>query len=342
MVSRKSVGTALAVCIGFGSAVWAGEQQPFHVLNQYKVGGEGGWDYLVVDQQSRRLFVTRQTHVMVLDADTGEVVGDMPGVQGVHGVALAPELGRGFTSNGRANTATIFDLATLKTISTVKVGENPDAILFDPYTKLVFTFNGRSHDATAFDPQSGDVKGTIPLEGKPEFAVSDGKGQIFVNIEDTSEVVRIDTKEMKVTARWSLAPGEEPSGLALDAKNRRLFSVCDNEKMVVLDADSGDVITTLPIGKNVDAAAFDPETGDVFSSNGDGTLTVIHEAEPAKFTVIQTLTTQRGARTMALDLKTHNVYLAAAEFETPATDAPAGRQRPTALPGSFTIMVVGR
>ena len=342
---------ALVVCLSAVAAARAADPQPYRVLQKYEVGGEGRWDYLIVDAEARRLYVTRQTHVMVLDADSGKVVGDIPETEGVHGVALAPEFGRGFTSNGRANTATIFDLKTLKVIDTVTTGENPDAILFDPFTKRVFTFNGRSKDATAFDPESGKVLGTIPLEGKPEFAVSDGKGQVFVNIEDKSEVVRIDPKELKVTARWPLAPGEEPSGLALDAKNRRLFAVCGNEKMVVLDADSGKVVTTLPIGKGTDAAAFDPETGYAFSSNGDATLTVVHEDDPAHFTVAQTVETQRGARTMALDPKTHKVFLPTARFEAPAsapasapaTSAPTtGRARPTPVPGSFAILVVGR
>ena len=342
MVSRVTFAATLTVCLSFAASVWASDPQPYRVLQKYEVGGEGRWDCLIVDAEARRLYVTRQTHVMVLDVDSGKVLGDIPDTQGVHGVALAPELGRGFTSNGGANTATIFDLKTLKSLETVKTGENPDAILFDPLTKRVFTFNGRSHDATAFDAQSAKVLGTIPLEGKPEFAVSDGQGQVFVNIEDKSEVVRIDLKELKVTARWPLAPGEEPSGLALDAKNRRLFAACGNEKMVVLDADSGKIVSTVPIGKGVDAAAFDPETSDAFSSNGEGTLTVVHEDDPAHFVVVQTVTTQRGARTMALDPKTHNVFLATARFEAPPTSSPTtGRARPSPVPNSFTILVVG-
>lgn len=312
----------------------------YRVLTRFNVGGEGRWDYLTVDSDARRLYVARSTHVMVLDMDGGTMIADIADTEGVHGVALAPDLGRGFTSNGRANTATIFDLKTLKVLGTVKTGENPDAILFDPFTKRVFTFNGRSKDATAFDAADGKVVGTIDLGGKPETGVSDGQGRIFVNIEDTSEVVRLDAKELKVTARWPLAPGEEPSGLALDAKNRRLFSVCDNEKMVVLDADSGAVIATLPIGKHVDGAAFDPETGCAFSSNGDGTLTVVHEDDAAHFTVVQTVPTQRGARTLTLDPKTHKLYLPTAEFEAPS--ATTGRARPNALPNSFTILVVGK
>lgn len=315
----------------------------YRVLRKHEIGGEGRWDYVTVDPETHRLYVPRSTHVIVLDADSGKTIGDIPDTEGVHGVALAPDQGRGFTSNGRANTAIIFDLKTLKVLGTVKTGENPDAILFDPFSKRVFTFNGRSKDATAFDAADGKVLGTIALGGKPETGVSDGKGQLFVNIEDKSEIVRIDPKELKVTARWPIAPGEEPSGLALDVKNRRLFSVCGNEKMVVLDADSGKIVTTLPIGKGVDAAAFDPETGQAFSSNGDGTLTVVHEVDPAHFSVVQTVQTQRGARTMALDPKTHKIYLPTAQFEAAPTSAPTtGRARPNVVPNSFTILVVGK
>jgi glutamine cyclotransferase len=340
---------AVAVYVNLAASVRA-DEPPYHVLQKYEIGGEGRWDYLTMDSEARRLYVSRQTHVMVLDADSGKVVGDIPDTQGVHGVALASELDRGFTSNGGANTVTIFELKTLKVLDTVKTGENPDAILFDPVTKRVFTFNGRSHDATALDAATGKVVGTIELGGKPETGVSDGQGQLFVNIEDKSEVVRIDPKELKVTARWALAPGEEPSGLALDAKHRRLFSVCGNEKMVVLDADSGKVVTTVPIGKGPDAAGFDPGTSCAFSSNGEGTLTVVHEDDPAHFAVRESAMTQRGARTMALDPQSHNVYLATARFEAPATQAatqPATsapttrRVRPTPVPGSFTILVVG-
>lgn len=315
----------------------------FHVLTKFEVGGEGRWDYLLVDPDAHRLYVSRSTHVMVLDTNGGKLIGDIPNTEGVHGVAIAPDLGRGFTSNGRANTSTIFDLKTLKVLGTVKTGVNPDPIIFDTFTKRVFTFNGRSQDTTVFDAADGKVVGTIPLGGKPEMGVSDGKGRIFVNIENTSEIVRLDARTLKVTARWSVAPGEEPSGLALDAKNHRLFSVCDNEKMVVLDADSGSVITTLPIGRGVDGAAFDPETGYAFSSNGAGTLTVVHEDNPAHFAAVQTVPTQRGARTVALDPKTHLLYLPTARFETtPGSPARTGRRRPKMVPDSFTILVVGK
>jgi DNA-binding beta-propeller fold protein YncE len=337
----------IGVCFPLAVSALAQDAQStssgYRVLRKYEIGGEGRWDYLSVDADARRLYVPRQTHVMVLDADSGKVVGDIPDTEGVHGVALAPGQGRGFTSNGRANTATIFDLKTLKVLGTVRTGENPDAILFDPFARRVFTFNGRSQDATAFDAADGKVLGTIDLGGKPETGVSDGRGQVFVNIEDKSEIVRIDPKELNVTARWPIAPGKEPSGLALDVRNRRLFSVCGNEKMVVLDADSGKIVTTLPIGQGVDGAAFDPETGQAYSSNGDGTLTVVHEVDPAHFSVVQTVQTQRGARTMALDPKTHRIYLPTAQFEKAPTSAPTtGRARPNVVPNSFTILVVGQ
>src|SRR5579864_3473173 len=243
-----------------------------HVLKTFKLGGEGGWDYLEVDPDAHHLFISRATHVIVLDTESGKQVGDIPDTPGVHGIALAPELGRGFTSNGREGSVTIFDLKTLKPISKVQnVGQNPDAILYDPATKRVFTFNGRSSDSTAIDAASGKVLGTIKLDGKPEFATSDAKGEIFVNIEDKSELTAIDPNKLEVKAKWPLAPCTEPSGLAIDRKNRRLFVGCDNKMMAVVDADNGKVLATPAIGEGVDATAFDDETGLAFAScGGDG------------------------------------------------------------------------
>ncbi len=229
----------------------------YHVVTTYKVGGDGGWDYLTVDPDARRVFISRGTHVMVIDADSGKSVGDIADTPGVHGIALAPELGRGFTSNGREGTVSIFDIKTLATSSKVKVGDNPDAILYDPATKRVFTFNGRSQDSTAVDAASGKVLGTIKLDGKPEFAASDAKGEIFVNIEDKGELVAIDPNKLEVKAKWPLAPCEEPSGLSIDRKNRRLFVGCGNKMMAVVDADSGKVLATPAIGDGVDATTFD-------------------------------------------------------------------------------------
>src|SRR5919108_3815723 len=243
----------------------------YHVLKKYKLGGEGGWDYLTIDPSSRRLYISRATHVIVIDADSGKPVGDIPDTPGVHGIVLAPEFTRGFISNGREGTVSIFDLKTLKTLNKVKAGDNPDAILYDPSSKRVFAFNGHSHDATAIDAEKGTVAGTIKLDGKPEFAVSDEKGEVFVNIEDKSELTVIDPKKLEAKSTWPLKPCEEPSGLAIDRKNRRLFAGCDNKLMAVVDADNGKVITTLPIGEGVDANGFDPDAKLAFASCGDGT-----------------------------------------------------------------------
>jgi DNA-binding beta-propeller fold protein YncE len=315
----------------------------FHLLKTYKVGGDGGWDYLRLDSASRHLYISRGTHVLVLDADSGDAVGEIPDTAGVHGIALASELGRGFTSNGREGTVTIFDLNTLKPITKVSVGENPDAIVYDPITKRVFTFNGRSHDSTAIDAVKGTVVGTIKLDGKPEFAVSDQSGEIFANIEDKSELVAINPAKLEVKSEWPLAPCESPSGLAIDRKNRRLFAGCDNKIMAVVDADNGKVLITLPIGRGVDAARFDPETGLAFASCGEGVLTVIREESPDKFSVLENVPTQAGARTMALDEKTHNVFLVTAQFgPAPAPTADQPHPRPPILPSSFVVLVFGK
>lgn len=311
----------------------------YKVTGKIPVEGEGGWDYLVVDEAARRLYLSHATHVVVFDVDSHKVVGDIPDTQGVHGIALAPELGRGFVSNGRANSVTIFDLKTLKTLSVVPAGTNPDAVLYDGVSKRVFAFNGRSKDATVIDAADGKVLGTFSVGGKPEFAVADGKGGVYVNIEDTSEIVHIDAQKMTIVHRWPLAPCKEPSGLAINAKSRRLFAVCDNQMMAVVDADKGRVVATPKIGEGPDAVAFDPGTGDIFSSNGEsGTLTVIHEDAPDKYSVVENVPTKKGARTLALDLKTHTLYLPAAEMIPPA----AGQKWPSVKPGTMHLLIVSR
>jgi len=334
----------LVIAMLFSSPVMLAAGPGLHVIKSAKLGGEGGWDYLKIDPDSRRLFISRATHVLVIDADSLKPVGDIPDTQGVHGIALAPELGRGFTSNGREGTVTIFDLKTLEVVSKVKdVGENPDAILYDSGSKRVFTFNGRSHDATAIDPKAGAVIGKIALEGKPEFAVSTGAGEVFVNIEDKSEIAALDPKQLKVKSRWSLAPCEGPSGLAMDVQNRRLFAGCGNKMMGVVNADTGKVITTLPIGQGVDANRFDPDTHLAFASCGDGSLTVVREESADKFSVAETVPTERGARTMALDRKTHQVFLVTAKFGPPPAATPEQpRPRPPILPDTFEVLVVGK
>ncbi|HEY3971667.1 MAG TPA: YncE family protein [Candidatus Sulfotelmatobacter sp.] len=334
---------SVSISFSFAGIAWAAAASGYHVVTTYKIGGEGGWDYLTADANARRIYISRGTHVMVLDADSGKVVGDIADTQGVHGIALAPELGRGFTSNGREGTVSIFDLKSLATSSKVKVGDNPDAILYDPATKRVFTFNGRSQDSTAIDAASGKVLGTIKLDGKPEFAASDAKGEIFVNIEDKSELVAIDPNKLEVKSKWPLAPCEEPSGLSIDRKKRRLFVGCGNKMMAVVDADSGKVLATPPIGDGVDATAFDEGTGLAFASCGqDAVLTVVKEESAGKFSA-ENVPTQKGARTLALDAKTHNVFVVTAQFgpkPEPTADNP--RARPPMLPDSFVVLVVGR
>jgi len=315
----------------------------YHIIKRLKAGGEGGWDYLTVDEAARRLYISRSTHVMVIDLDTDKVVGDIPNTQGVHGIAVAPELNRGFTSNGKADTATIFDLKTLKVLGEVKTGGNPDAIIYDSTSNKVFTFNGRSKDATVFDAVSGKVVRTIPLGGKPEFSAIDGKGKVYVNIEDTNEVIEIDSLKARVSRRFSLKPCEESTGMGLDSVNGRVFSGCHNKIMTILDIKSGKLLATIPIGANVDGNGFDAGTGLAFSSNGDGTLSVVREASPGKFEVIETVTTQLGSRTMAIDPKSHYIYLPAAHFTQPDKSTQAGtKQRPVMVKDSFEVLVVGK
>ena len=308
----------------------------YHLLGDIKVGGEGGWDYLTVDTAARRLYVSHATHVAVIDIDAGKVVGDIPDTPGVHGIAIAPELNRGFVSNGRSNNVTIFDLETLESVGQAPTGENPDSIRYDAVSGRVFTFNGRSKNSTAIDAKSGAVAGTIALPGRPEFAIADGKGKIYVNIEDTNEMVEIDTAKATVTKKYSLSPCQEPSGLAFDAKNRKLFSVCANRLMAISDPDTGKVVATPAIGAGSDGAAFDAGTGYAFSSNGDGTLTVVQQTA-GKWDVLENIATERGARTIAVDEKSHRIYLPTAKTAPAAAGA-----RPTYLPDTFKILIVGK
>jgi DNA-binding beta-propeller fold protein YncE len=326
------------------SAVLAADAPPFTVAHRILLGGEGGWDALTVDAATHRLFVTHATRVQVVDVKTDKVVGEIADTPGPHGVALAPDLGRGFTSNGRDSSVTVFDLKTLAVLGRLKLdARNPDAITYDPVSKRVFAFNGGSASASVIDAAADTLVGTVPLDGKPEFAAADGKGNLYANLEDSSAVVALDTRTLHVLHRWPLAPGEEPSGLALDREHRRLFAGCSNEKLVVLDADKGNVVAVLPIGKSVDGVAFDAARQLVFSSNGDGTLTVIHEDAPDRFTVIQNAATQKGARTLALDETSGTVYLPTAEFgppPPPTADRP--HPRGSVVPGTFVILEAKR
>ena len=294
--------------------VWAQSAPGYKVVKTWKLGGDGGWDYLTVDSDGRRLFIARATRVMVVDEDSGKLLAEIPDTPGVHGVALVPEFGRGFISDGGEDMVTIFDLKSLKALNKVKVGTRPDAIVYDPFTKRVFTFNATSHDTTALDATKGEVVGKIDLGGKPEFAASDEKGTMFVNVEDTSEIVAFDPQKLVVKSRWKVAGCEEPTGLALDKKNRRLFAGCGgNKKMAIVDADSGKVIAMPDIGDGCDATAFDADQKLAFASAGDGTITIVREDSPDKFSVAETVKTQDHARTMALDPKTHDLFTVTAK-----------------------------
>jgi len=318
------------------------QEAGYAVTRRIRVGGDGGWDYIAVDTAGNRLYLSHATQAEVVDLARDSVIGTIPNTPGIHGVAFAPELGRGFTSNGRDSTVTIFDLRTLATIARVNVrAANPDAILYDPVTRRVFTFNGRSASVTALDAATGAVIGTVDVGGKPEAPVLDGRGALFVNIEDRGEIAVLDPAALRVTGRWTLSGCEEPSGLAMDRVSRRLFSVCGNRVMAVSDADRQRVLTTLPIGGGADGAAFDSTYGLAFSSNGEGTLTVVREVTRDSFVVAGTAATQRGARTIALDPRTHRIYLPTADFEpAPAPTPDNPRPRPRTVPGSFVALVV--
>src|SRR5579864_8952840 len=338
---RQILLAAGLVCVAtvFTMSLSAAEPQ-YQLKQKFVIGGDGGWDYLTYDAAGKRLFISRGTRVQVVDPAKGTVIAEIPDTPGVHGIALAHDLGKGFTSNGRENTVTVFDLKTLKETSRIKLegAENPDAILYDPASKRVFTFNGRSKNSTVIDAANGTRVATIPLDGKPEFAAADGKGMVYVNIEDKSELTSIDAKKAAVVNTWPLTGCEEPSGLAMDRKHRRLFAGCHNKVMAVVNADDGKVVATVPIGQGVDANGFDPVHELAFSSNGDGTLTVVHEDSPDKFRVVQNAETQRGARTMAIDTNNHDIYLVTAEIEEQPPADGETRPRRSMKPGSFTLL----
>jgi YVTN family beta-propeller protein len=319
------------------------DDKPYAVTQRLALGGDGGWDYPTVDVDSHLLYLSRGDRVVVVDPRSGKSVAEIADTPGVHGIALAPELNRGYISAGKADAVKVFDLRTRAVLASVATGANPDAILYDPASRRVFAFNGRGHSATVIDAGTNAVATTIPLGGKPEFARADGKGLVLVNIEDTAELVAIDARTATVKARWPLPQCEEPTGLALDAAHRRSFSTCGNQKLAVLDIDSGKAVASVPIGKGVDGAEFDPATQTVFSANGEGTLSVVRELAPDRYEVQQTLATQRSARTIALDGATHKLYLPAAELgPVPAASADNPHPRPSVMPGSFTVLVVGK
>jgi DNA-binding beta-propeller fold protein YncE len=325
------------------SASFAAPPAGYHLLKKHVLGGEGGWDYMALDGRTRLLYVTHGNAVEILNIDTGVKAATIADLKGVHGVAFAPKRNRGYISNGRGNSVSVFDLKTRKVLEEIpSSGQNPDSIMYDAFSDRVFTFNGRTANATAIDAAADKVVGTVDIGGKPEFAVTDGKGTIFVNNEDTSEIVAFDAKSLQVKTRWSIAPGEGPSGLAIDLKRKRLFSVCD-KLMVVSDFEKGKVVTTVPIGGGPDAVRYDPGAGLVFASNGEGTLTVVRQESADTYTVAETVPTARGARTMELDPKTHHVFVVTAEYgPAPAPTAEQPRPRPTVVPGSFMVLEFGK
>jgi YVTN family beta-propeller protein len=296
----------------------------YSVIKKIPIPGQGSWDYLTIDDAARRLYVSHGTQVEVLDVDSGAIVGKIENTLGVHGIAVAADLGRGFVSDGQSSTVTIFDLKTLKTIAEVPAGKKPDAIIYDPATSRVFAFNGGSNSATVIEAKDGKVAGTIDLGGGPEFAAADGNGFVHDNLEDESLVLKINSRTLKVDQRWPTAPCGSPSSMAMDRANRRLFLGCRSKVMAVMNADTGQVITTLPIGDHVDATAFDVETRTIFNSNGEGTVTVIHQESPDKYSVVETVKTLPRAKTSALDPKTHQLFLSTAES------------------GQFEVLVVGK
>jgi len=338
----KKLILASACILLTGCLMLNGQAKPseYKITNKFHVEGDGGWDYLAVDESTGRVFISHGTVVNVVDEKDGKLLGTIPDTKGVHGIAIAQDLNKAFISNGRDSSVTVVDLTSLAFITKVNVtGQNPDAILYDPFSHKVFAYNGRSASATVIDGASGKVAATIKLDGKPEFSVTDGKGKVYVNIEDKSEITCINSSTLKVEQVWSIAPGEEPSGLALDNESHRLFSVCGNKLMMVVDAVSGKVITSLPIGDGCDGVAFDPGLKRAYSSNGEGTMTVVQESGADKFSVLENFPTRPSARTITVDKKTHHLFLSSAEFN-PAPPASANNPRPRASvkPGTFTLL----
>ena len=333
LLITKRILLAFTLFVFFSSSLKA-QNTDFKIIKTVPIkGDERGWDYLAIDSIHHRLFISRTTHVLVMNLADDSLIGEIPNTLGVHGIAFAYDLNRGFTSNGHANSVTVFDLNSLKVTDTIPVtGADPDCIAYDPFSHRVFTFNGDSGTATVIDARQLKVIGTIHLGGGPEFAVADGEGHIYNNLEDKSEIIKINTTTLQIEARWQTAPGKNPSGLSYDAVNKRLFSGCRDTTLVVMNAENGKIITTLRIGQHIDATAFDPAKKLVFSSNGDGTLTVIQQTDADHYSVLQNAITQKGARTCALDPETHKIYLVTADYTS-------GRNT---VPGTFRLLIVGR
>jgi DNA-binding beta-propeller fold protein YncE len=338
----KKITVIMAVACSMLSFVNFAQKAQYNLVKKTVIGGEGGWDYLTVDSENRRLYVSHSTQVEVLNADTHEKLGTIPNLQGVHGIVAVPKHGRGITTNGRSNTATIFDLKSLAVIKEVSTGKNPDALLYDNFSDRVFIFNHSGGDATVVDIKNAVVIGTISLGGEAvEAGVSDEAGTIFVNLEDTNEIVSFDAKSFAIKNRWKI-PGEEPTGIAMDRSTNRLFSVCHSEVMIVLDAKNGNVVAQAPIGKRVDGVVFDPASKRAFSSNGEGSITVVQEISLNDFKVVETIASEPGARTITMDPKTHHVFVSTAQYgKAPAATTENPNPRPPVVPGTFMILEFG-
>jgi len=329
--------TAIAMLVATMTASNKTFAQPgYHLTDTFHIQSSGGWDYIAADANSNRLYVSHSTQVNILDKNTGDSLGVIPNTTGVHGIAFVHDLGKGYTSNGRINTVTVFDLKTANIITQISTGQNPDAIFYDDYSKKIITCNGRSKSLSVIDPSTDQVVATIPLSGKPETAVSDGKGKVFVNNEDKSEIIVVDITKDSVINNWSIAPGESPSGLSIDRNTNRLFAGCDNKLMMVIDATNGKVVSQLPIGDGCDGTAFDATLKYAYASCGDGTLTVVKEVSKDDFKVLENVTTKKGARTITVDAQTHNVYLPTADFLPSANE----NERPKMIPGTFQVLML--
>lgn len=341
---QRHLRTALAsalLMLGASHVAAAPQNGGYQVLSRLQLGGPGGWDYLNFDAVRRHLFISRGDRVQVVDVDQGKLIGTIPGTQGVHGIAIDQAMHRGYTSNGQSASVTVFDLDTLATVAVIQgAGEKPDAIIYDAASKHVFTLNGKGRSFSVIDPKRNEIVTTVALPGKPEFAATDEAGHVYVNLEDRAQVVEINSLTNTVAATWSLGACQAPTGLAIDNKKHRLFSVCDNQQMTVLNAENGKLVTSVPIGEGPDAVVFDEATSTAFSSNGEsGNITAVHQDDADHYSVLATIPTQPSARTLALDPKLHRLYLSAAQWVSPPTE---GGARPKAVPDSFTLLTVGR
>lgn len=329
----------LAVTSAFVALLTAESSPTYRITNNYLLGGEGGWDYIVPDPPNHRLFIARGNRLMVVDEGAGKLLGEVTGINGAHGTALATDTGHGFATSSEDQSVVMFDLKTFKTLGRIRAAEDADAILYDSASKRVFSLNGDAHSSTVIDPRAGTLITNIPLGGKPEYGVSAGDGKVYANLTDTSEVVEIDAKTASVAWRWATAPCKQPVSMAIDTADHRLFSGCRSGVLAVSDYETGKVVATLPIGTGVDGTGFDPESGEVFASNANGTLTIIHQDSPDRYHVIQNLETPPGSRNMGLDPTNHRVFVVSAKFGP----APGGsRRRGPVLPGSFSLMVIER